>query len=345
MGDNEKYCVDMLPKVSRTFAPTIQRLPKPLCLQVTVAYLLCRIADTIEDSTVLDIEQKKKLLEDYANIITEHSSVKLNAFLQHIRLLPHDGCEYELVHNAPLILDVYNTFPQKVRSGISKWVAEMSAGMSKYVQSKNNSSQNFLSTFKELDEYVYYVAGTVGNLITTLFSHYSHHITQNIAVTLRKYSESFGKGLQMVNIIRDMPDDWKCNRSYMPNELLKKYNLTRQSIFDMDNFQRGKTMLEELIQIALSYLDAALLYIVTIPKAERSIRLSCLLPLFWALKTLCYIKKNVNHFFNKEKIKISRNSIRYELYAAYVNVFSNWLITRRYAKFRYEIIKDTYSLS
>ena len=338
MSDKEKYCIDMLPKVSRTFAPTIQRLPQPLCLQVTVAYLLCRIADTIEDSTVLDIEQKQKLLKDYANIMKEHSSIKLNAFMKHIRLLPHEGCEYELVHNVPLILDVYNTFPQKVRSGISKWVAEMSAGMSKYVQSKSNSSQNFLSTFKELDEYIYYVAGTVGNLITTLFSNYSQHITHNISVTLRKYSESFGKGLQMVNIIRDMPDDWTCNRSYMPNELLKKYNLTRQSIFDMDNVQRGKTMLEELIQIALSYLDAALQYIVTIPKAERSIRLACLLPLFWALKTLCDIKKNINRFFNKEKIKISHNSIRHELYAAYVNVFSNWLITRRYAKFRNEIL-------
>jgi farnesyl-diphosphate farnesyltransferase len=131
----------------------------------------------------------------------------------------------------------------------------------------------------------------------------------------------------------------------MPNELLKKYDLTRQSIFDMQNLQRSKKMLDELIQIALAYLDAGLNYIVAIPKVERSIRLSCLLPLFWALQTLRAIKKNINRFFTKEKIKISRTILREELCFAYLNVFSNRLIQRRYFKFRDEIIKDTYSLS
>jgi farnesyl-diphosphate farnesyltransferase len=130
----------------------------------------------------------------------------------------------------------------------------------------------------------------------------------------------------------------------MPSELLKKYDLTRQSIFDRQNQQRSTKMLNELIEIALVYLDAALQYIVAIPKAERSIRLSCLLPLFWALQTLYTIKKNINKFFEKEKIKISRKILRAELCRAYFNVFSNRLIQRRYFKFRDEIT-GTYSLS
>lgn len=346
MEQNEQYCIKILPKVSRTFAPTIQRLPRPLFLQVTVAYLLCRVADTIEDSVILTIKQKQDLLEQYANILERENSttIELNAFMTQISAFPQEGSDHELVHNFPLILSVYNKFPKKVRIGISTWVVEMISGMRKYVQSKNNSSQNFLKTLKDLDDYIYYVAGTVGNLITTLFSHYSHKITHKITKQLKKYAVPVGKGLQMVNIIRDMPDDWKCNRSYMPNELLKKYDLTRQSIFDGKNLDRSKKMLEELIEITLVYLDAALQYIVAIPKTERSIRLSCLLPLFWALQTLCAIKKNINRFFQKEKIKISRKILREELYRAYFNVFSNRLIQRRYFKLRDEIIKGTYSL-
>jgi farnesyl-diphosphate farnesyltransferase len=345
MDKSEQYCIKMLPKVSRTFAPTIQRLPRVLFLPVSVAYLLCRIADTIEDSLILTIIQKQNLLEKYANIlVSENATNALKAFMKQISSLPQEGVDYDLLHNLPLILSVYNKFPKKVRRGISSWVVEMISGMRKYVQSKHNSSQNFLKTLNELDDYIYYVAGTVGNLVTTLFSHYSHNITHKITDKLWKYAESVGKGLQMVNIIRDIPDDWKCNRSYMPNELLKKYDLTRQSIFDMQNLQRSKKMLDELIQISLAYLDAGLNYIVAIPKAERSIRLSCLLPVFWALQTLRHIKKNMNKFFKKEKIKISRTIIREELYFAYVTVFSNRLIQRRFSKFRDEIA-SAYPLS
>jgi farnesyl-diphosphate farnesyltransferase len=306
-----------------------------LFLHVTVAYLLCRVADTIEDSGVLDIEQKQRILDEYAHILErEQSRTALNAFMSHIRLLPHRGPEYELVHNFPLLLTVYTRFPKKVRKGISTWVTEMIAGMRKYAQSKHNSSQNFLNTLKDMDEYIYYVAGTVGNLLTALFSHYSPHITPKITNHLKKYSESFGKGLQMVNIIRDMPFDWQYNRSYIPNELLGKYAVTRQSIFAMHNVQRSTKMIEELIHIALSYLDGALQYIVAIPRAEIRIRLACLLPLFWALQTLLHIKNNSDAFFKKEKLKISRTTIRKELYCAYLTVLSNRLIKRRFAKFR-----------
>jgi farnesyl-diphosphate farnesyltransferase len=342
MDKNERYCIKMLPKVSRTFAPTIQKLPRALVLQLTVAYLLCRIADTIEDSEILTIKQKQNLLEQYADILVrENAANELKAFMSHISALPQEGADEELLHNVPLILAVYNTFPKKVRSGISTWVAEMVSGMRKYVQSKYSSSQNFLKTLDELDDYIYYVAGTVGNLVTTLFSLYSHHITSNIAQQLKKHAESFGKGLQMVNIIRDMPNDWKGNRSYMPNELLKKYDLTRQTIFDRQNIQRSKKMIEELIEMALSYLDASLQYIVAIPKAERNMRLSCMLPVFWALQTLRSIKKNINTFLEKEKIKISRTIIREELCLAYVTVFSNRLIQRRFFKFRNEIARTS----
>jgi farnesyl-diphosphate farnesyltransferase len=332
MDKNKQYCINILPKVSRTFAPTIRQLPRPLVLQLTVAYLLCRIADTIEDSEILTIKQKQNLLEQYADILVRENAVnERKAFLKKISALPQKSADDELLHNVSLILTVYNQFPKKVRTGISTWVAEMVSGMRKYVQSKYSSSPNFLKTIDELDDYIYYVAGTVGNLVTTLFSHYSQNINHTITNTLRKYAESVGKGLQMVNIIR----------SYMPNELLKKYDLTRQSIFDRHNVPQGKKMLEELIEMALSYLDAGLPYIAAIPKAERGMRMACILPLFWALQTLRAIKKNVNSFFAKEKIKISRTVIREEMCLAYVSVFSNRLIERRFLKFRDEIARTS----
>jgi farnesyl-diphosphate farnesyltransferase len=335
MDKNEQFCIDILPKVSRTFAPTIRRLPRALCLPVTVAYLLCRVADTIEDSGVLDIEQKKDVLRAYALLLKkEQFRTALDAFMKRVRALPHQGADYELVHNFPLIIAVYARFPKNVRKGIGTWVCEMISGMRKYAQSKYDSTEHFLNTLDDMDEYIYYVAGTVGNMLTALFSHYSPHIDRSIAKKLQKNSEAFGKGLQMINIIRDMPADWRLHRSYVPNELLTKYALTRGSIFSPHTVERSRQMVDELIHLALSYLDGAMHYIVDIPKADVRIRLACLLPLFWALQTLLHLKRNLNAFFHREKIKISRTVIREEFFFAYLAVLSNRLIKRHYRSLR-----------
>jgi len=335
---NEQFCIDILPKVSRTFAPTIRMLPQPLSLHVTVAYLLCRVADTIEDSSVLDVEHKKAILRAYASLLQrERSCLSPDGFMQRLRTLPRRGAEYELLHNFPSLMAVYARFPLNVRKGISIWVVEMVSGMRKYAQSKYNSTQNFLNTLRDVDDYIYYVAGTVGNMLTVLFAHYSSRIDRRIAKKLEKNAEAFGKGLQMINIIRDMPADWRYHRSYIPNELLAKYDLTRQSVFSPRAAVRSREMVDELIDLALSYLDGALQYIVDIPKAELRIRLACLLPLFWALQTLLHLKNNFDVFFNKEKIKISRATLREELCFAHVSVLSNQLLRRRYHTLRQAI--------
>ena len=58
--DDLQYQIRILPGVSRTFAITIPVLPDSLAVVVSNAYLLCRIADTIEDDSALDQEQKSK---------------------------------------------------------------------------------------------------------------------------------------------------------------------------------------------------------------------------------------------------------------------------------------------
>ena len=99
MKDKIQYCEMVLPKVSRTFAPTIRRLPKGLRLQVTVAYLLCRIADTIEDSAALTIEQKKEMLTLYAEIFARENSNAFKELLQKLTILPEQTPDEQLTHN------------------------------------------------------------------------------------------------------------------------------------------------------------------------------------------------------------------------------------------------------
>ncbi len=333
--NDTEYCLQTLPKVSRTFAPTIRMLPQGLNVPVTVAYLLCRIADTVEDSADLSVVQKEELLQIFISIFeSENPDQSINQFLDKIKPMPRKTADEELAYNIRIVLNVFFDFSHVVRKHIAFWVIEMSRGMGKYAQSSHKRRFTFLKSMKELDEYTYYVAGTVGYLLTELFSFYSKKITPAIKEKLEQLAESFGKGLQLVNIIRDMTTDLRRGQSYIPDELLTKYRLSRNTIFEKENADRAQQLFNELIQNAVKHLDLALDYILLIPKKETRIRLFCMLPLFWAMRTLQKIQANTLALLGSEKIKVPRSMIRKEYYFALINMNSNRLMRRHYLNIR-----------
>jgi farnesyl-diphosphate farnesyltransferase len=134
-----------------------------------------------------------------------------------------------------------------------------------------------------------------------------------------------------------MAGDLKRGQSYIPDEILEKYKLTRQSIFDVQNSENAELLFDELIQTAVHHLDKALAYVVNIPKEETRIRLFCLLPMFWAMQTLSVIQENSLNLLTAEKVKISRKVIRTEFYKSLILTFSNRLTVRHYNKIRKNI--------
>jgi len=323
----------MLPRVSRTFAPTIRMLPEALETPVTIAYLLCRIADTVEDNEKIQINGKRELLDLFIRIFKSHGS-SLDDFKAAITAFPSDTPDDELVHNIHRVMNIFYTFPEKAQEHIGFWVVEMSRGMSKFAQASGLKKFAFLRSMKDLDEYMYYVAGTVGYLLTALFSSYSQKITPTLQKRMTKLAESFGKGLQLVNIIRDMTTDLRRGQSYIPEELLLKYQLDRKTIFEKKNAAQAEKLFNELIERAVLHLDQALDYILLIPKDEKGIRLFCMLPVFWAMRTLQKIQENTLALLGMEKIKVSRKIIKKEYYLAMINAYSNRLTRWHYRRIK-----------
>jgi farnesyl-diphosphate farnesyltransferase len=334
MKQDLEYCKRMLPKVSRTFAPTINMLPKKLNGPVMTAYLLCRIADTVEDSEALSVEQKNNLLSHFIHIFTENTDGAEQRFNSKIGLLPLQTADDELAYNLSRVINVFRSYTPASQKHIGKWVVEMSRGMQKFAQSSQRRRFSFLKSMKELDEYTYYVAGTVGYLLTELFSYYSQKITPPLKIKLEQLAESFGKGLQMVNIIRDITVDLKRGQSYIPDDLLEKYKLTRDTVYHKENAHKVEKMFNELIKTAIRHLDQALNYILLIPKKETKIRIFCMLPLFWALRTLQKIQENTLALLGSEKVKIPKSIVRKEYFLALINMHSNRLIRWHYHNIR-----------
>ncbi|MGR8981431.1 MAG: phytoene/squalene synthase family protein [Gammaproteobacteria bacterium] len=313
----------LLEGVSRTFALTIPQLPPALYSAVANAYLLCRIVDTIEDEVSLSPEQKKYFCSEFIQVV----KTGLNSELFALELAPllseqTSPAEHTLIHVLPRVIEITHTFDPDQIDALATCVETMARGMPVF-QARN--LQNGLPTLADLNEYCYYVAGCVGEMLAKLFCHYSPEIARHKDELLR-LSVSFGQGLQMTNILKDIWDDAERGVCWLPQDIFTETGFDLKNLNPDTNDERFKAGLEHLIGIAHEHLQNALTYTQLLPANETGLRNFCLWALGMAVLTLKKIKQNLD--FNKsDQVKISRKSVKATILAIKVTGRSNFLLS------------------
>ncbi len=304
------YCRGVLPRVSRTFALGIELLNDPLRDRVGVAYLICRILDTVEDTTDIPAARRAELLERAWRELFD-PDLRQGCCRAIGEAFPEEdfpGDEPELCRRADDVLAVYHRFPPEVREAIRGPASLMASGMAETVRREETAEGLRLATVGELEEYCFYVAGTVGLMLTSLFSLDRPSITPEIEVRLGPAGIDFGLGLQLTNIIKGVTDDISRGVSYLPRSLLEEAGVTLDELIAEPSDPRGRPVVETLVRLALGRLDRGLDYTLAIPAEERDLRLFCALPLFFAVETLGLVSGG-EKVFGREPLKISREEV------------------------------------
>ncbi len=308
-GDDWVYCREALVAVSRTFSKPIQMLPAELERAVTCGYLLCRIADTIEDHPNVPRAQKDMLFGRLLEILERGAPPRgLSLAFEDIE---GDDAELSLARSMPRVMRVFWSLPEAMQSIVSRWVAEMSRGMSLYTH-REPGEDGFVAlyTTEDLERYCYYVAGTVGHMLTELFAHaLGDRLSKAERAELRHHSESFGAGLQLVNILKDVTDDRQRRWSFVPRSACERAGISIETLTEPSVRHKAHLAVAPLLDIAEDKLERALRYALLLPKEQRGMRLFCLLPLWMAALTLVHARGNDAMFTEGEEVKISRKAV------------------------------------
>lgn len=321
--DDEQLQAVLLEGVSRTFALTIPQLPEKLRSAVANAYLLCRIVDTIEDEISLSAEQKKYFCTGFIDVVkTRKGSETFADELAPLLSAQTIPAEHSLIRLIPQVIAITHRLDQAQIDALATCVETMAQGMPVF-QAQN--LHDGLKTMADMDAYCYYVAGCVGEMLAKLFCHYSPEIAIH-RDELLKLSVSFGQGLQMTNILKDIWDDAKRGVCWLPQDIFTEtgFDLKNLALENHDeHFQQG---LERLIAIAHGHLRNALTYTQLIPSHETGIRNFCLWALGMAVLTLRKIKSHLD-FTESSQVKISRNSVKATIIATRVAGRSNLFLS------------------
>jgi farnesyl-diphosphate farnesyltransferase len=312
------YQARILPGVSRTFALTIPVLPEHLAEVMTNAYLLCRLADTIEDDVGLDDEQKSRFHARFVAVVkgdapAEPFAAELTPLLSD-RVL---AAERDLVRNAASVIRVTHGFSAAEQAALQRCVGIMCRGMPAFQRHK---SLRGLANLNELSSYCYYVAGVVGEMCTELFCLHDPDVAKHRDAMMR-LAVSFGQGLQMTNILKDIWDDRQANACWLPRSVFPEgFDLERlEQLHTTPEFKEG---LDRLVGLAHAHLRNALEYTGMIPKREAGIRRFCLWATGLAVLTLRKIHRNPT-FTSGSQVKVSRRTVKATVFATNITLMSN----------------------
>jgi farnesyl-diphosphate farnesyltransferase len=304
-----EWCQDILEDVSRTFALSISRHEKPMTDELCVGYLLCRVADTVEDAGHVPPREKLRLLDRYREVLAPEGDATAREFAAEARRwAPDDGDEeWQLVAQTPRLVRTFESLPAPTKAEIRPRVDEMIRGMGLFIDRYEEEGGLRIQTVDELEEYCWYVAGTVGELITGL-------ITRDTAAEaeprLMETADSFGLLLQLVNVTKDIATDYEDeNNVYVPESLLAAHGLEQEDIADTSRSDAFAPVVRELVTAAEQHIEDARVWLDAMPERRGTTLTACALPFLLAVGTLRELKSRPADVIRNGDVKVSRNEV------------------------------------
>lgn len=298
---------DLLKNVSRSFYLTLRVLPAAVRSQIGLAYLLARATDTVADTEVISVEERLETLRRLRERISGESNQALNLPLR------GTGPEQVLLQSIESIFEIFATFSPSDQQHIRELLETITGGQElDLVRFGKATERNIvaLAAPDELDDYTYRVAGCVGEFWTRMCR---AHLFPNATLDDKFLFENgvrFGKGLQLVNILRDIPRDLRNGRCYVPFSQLAEAGLQPRDLLNSASESRFRPIYDRWLALAESHLRAGWEYTNALPRSAARVRLACAWPILIGLRTLNRLK--VEPILDPDRrIKVSRPEVRH----------------------------------
>ena len=326
--DDWAYCHQILPKVSRTFALNIKVLQGELHRSILIAYLFCRTVDTIEDAAELDPKIKIRLLLEFSRLIEypNYRQGHLDSWISDCAVVDGSANDLDLLKNIKRVFNIFDSLKENHQNQIIPSVSIMAKGMAHFQNRFQFEKITPLEDEKDLEEYCYFVAGVVGEMLCNLFLQKLISLPESAKAIMKENAVSFGLGLQMTNISKDVMADRDRGWSYIPKSLIVSYDITVEEFHSGKSIEKNLKILESLLCKTNGHLQDALKFTLAIPKIELSLRLFCIWPLWMAMETVATLHNNPALLSSSAPVKISRSQVKKILFTTPLIACSDFLL-------------------
>ena len=311
---------DLLKGVSRSFYLTLRVLPGGIRPQIGLAYLLARATDTIADTEMVPVVERLQALGQLRSRILGQLAARLDfhRFTLEENEASPTAAERLLLERIEEAITVLAGFSaedqQRIREVLDTITSGQGLDLRRFGETPKatgggTSPVLALASDSELDDYTYRVAGCVGEFWTKMCR---AHLFPRAALDdlfLLSNGVHFGKGLQLVNVLRDLPKDLRLGRCYLPSASLAEFGLTPQDLLALSNIHRLRPLYDRYLDLAGKHLAAGWAYTKALPRGCVRVRLACAWPVLIGVRTLTRLRAG-NVLDPAQRIKVSRAEVR-----------------------------------
>ena len=309
-ADKQELLGDLLKAASRSFYLSLRVLPAAVRPQIGLAYLLARTTDTVADTELVSVQGRLDALEALrGRILGETSGVLDFGDLTQGCALPAEKILLERVEET---LRLLGQIPEPDRCLVQEVLRVITSGQELDLKRFANAGPHSivaLETEADLDDYTYRVAGCVGEFWTRICRLHLFPDARPDDEALLRNGVRFGKGLQLVNILRDIPRDLRKGRCYLPGHRWLGGTESRGPPFRCGDERRLRPLYNQWLAVAESHLAAGWDYTNALPRRQLRVRLACAWPILFGIGTLRLLRRE-NMLDDTRRVKISRAQIR-----------------------------------
>lgn len=301
---------DLLKGVSRSFYLTLRVLPHPVRESIGLAYLLARATDTVADTDALPASDRLQTLQALLASVLDPGQPAPD--LGKVGGESTTTAEQFLLGRFPDCLRMLRSLPADEQALIQRVIEVIVSGQDLDIQRFELSSSSGITALPDassLDDYTYRVAGCVGEFWTDICMLKLPAMRRLDLSFMRLNGVRFGKGLQLVNILRDLPRDLQQGRCYLPEVELSELGVKPSDLLKPQTQSRIQPLLDRWMDQAMAHLDAGWLYTLMLPPGHWSLRLACAWPVLIGQETL--VKLRSAPLLDPEvRVKVTRSKIR-----------------------------------
>jgi len=303
------WCFDAVQGVSRTFAITIDVLEEPMASYICVGYLLCRVADTVEDAGHIPPDEQAELLRQYDRALDADDPTTIEEFRNEVEpWIPDESDDdWKVVARSPRVVATFESLGADARSAIYPPVSELVTGMAEFVERYADDGGLRIGTIDELEEYCWYAAGTVGELITNLLA---QDVDDRRAEVLRANARGFALVLQLVNVAKDVSDDFREeNNVYLPATWLRERGVSPANVTAPENETAVAGVIRRVTHHARGYMDDAQRYLEVLPESQGNTLEAWAIPYLLAVGTSRELLERPEDVVREGDVKVSRSEV------------------------------------
>ena len=283
----EALLTGVLKAVSRSFYLSLRLLPEPMRAAAGVGYLLARASDTIADTSGVSVRSRLAALEQYGAAVTAGGGWQADGELVE-KCLPGERVLLERTADVFALMDGLPVEEKKLVVGVVETIV---SGQMLDLRLCGVGGEMQLCDDAALWDYCDRVAGCVGEFWTRLgYVTMGEKFSRAPLESMCASGISLGRGLQLVNILRDVAEDMERGRYYLPGS----YGVSQEALREV--MERWMNEARVCVADGLRYASEV---------RDRRARAASVLPAMLAMDTLDLLAK-ADWQGLKQKVKVGR---------------------------------------